>query len=359
MPGIIAKRDNQVPACVTPGRLAAYLKSRNSGLDRRFEHISVDYMRSGETLNVRWDFAFFQMLVETGNLKFSGDVNANQNNFAGMGATGRGNPGERFESVTDGVKAHLQHLQMYAGVNVENPVSERTRKVQEWRVLDRWRSRLKRDVTFTDMATQWAPGSRGYPGDIASVAESFMNNFCNQPDPAPELLAMARGGNATPSHQTTRNASFDERPSGEELARRAGERARAEGGHQRSALGAGSAALSNLQILNSNADQQSAPPATPQSEPSDKAEQTAPANTEARTKGCKVWTASYGGQKAVIIKTVVSAQANYTVLDVNDGREAREVAAYIQAYAKGGKKIHDFSSTAAALEKAFELCPEN
>jgi len=48
----------------------------------------------------------------------------------------------------------------------------------------------------------------------------------------------------------------------------------------------------------------------------------------------------------------------YTVLDVNEGTEAREAEAYIAAYAPGGKQVGEFKSQASALDKAFELCPE-
>ena len=47
----------------------------------------------------------------------------------------------------------------------------------------------------------------------------------------------------------------------------------------------------------------------------------APAPTA--TQKCRVWTASYGGQKAMIIKSQVDKVVNYTVLDVNEGAEAR------------------------------------
>jgi hypothetical protein len=73
---------------------------------------------------------------------------------------------------------------------------------------------------------------------------------------------------------------------------------------------------------------------------------------------CKVWTASYGGQKAMIISHLVDKVLNYTVLDVNEGAESREAEAFIAAYAKEGKKIGEFASQSQALDKAFELCPE-
>ena len=48
---------------------------------------------------------------------------------------------------------------------------------------------------------------------------------------------------------------------------------------------------------------------------------------------------------------------NYTVLDVNEGKEQREADAYIAAYAKGGKTVAEFSDPSKALAKAFEFCP--
>jgi hypothetical protein len=73
---------------------------------------------------------------------------------------------------------------------------------------------------------------------------------------------------------------------------------------------------------------------------------------------CKVWTASYGGQHAILIKAATKDAVNYTVLDVNEGTEQRELEAYIAAYAKGGQSIGTFPSQTKALDKAFELCPE-
>jgi hypothetical protein len=71
-----------------------------------------------------------------------------------------------------------------------------------------------------------------------------------------------------------------------------------------------------------------------------------------------VWTASYGGEKAIIIKAAAAGATNYTVLDVNEGAEKKEAEAYISAYAKGGEMVAEFGSPTQALDKAFELCPE-
>jgi hypothetical protein len=73
---------------------------------------------------------------------------------------------------------------------------------------------------------------------------------------------------------------------------------------------------------------------------------------------CRVWTASYGGQKSMIIRSVADQVVNFTVLDVNSGSETREAEAFIAAYAKNGKIAGEYPNQAQALDKAFELCPE-
>ena len=54
------------------------------------------------------------MMLETNFLRFGGDVSASQFNFAGIGATGGGNPGNSFSSIPVGILAQVQHLKAYA-----------------------------------------------------------------------------------------------------------------------------------------------------------------------------------------------------------------------------------------------------
>ena len=207
LPEVKVSDANQVPACATPGRLMAYLRTRNPAADPRFEGVATEYMRHGEALGLRWDMAFFQMILETGALRYNGDVRSDQNNFAGLGASGGGQHGESFRDVSSGVRAHLQHLLMYAGDHVDDPVAERTRKVQEWGVLTKWHKSLGGPVTFTALAKQWAPGSRGYSRDVATISEAFYGTHCNAPDPQPELVQEARmGRGAKPAAQVAEAA---------------------------------------------------------------------------------------------------------------------------------------------------------
>lgn len=368
LPAIKLSTSNTIPACATPGRLSLLLTHRNPDFDTKFKPIAKLYRQHGQELGVRWDYAFFQMIVETGALKFRrgnggpSDVRPAQNNFAGLGATGKGEPGESFDSLSEGVKAHLQHLLLYAGAKVENPVAERTRNVQSWGILSRWQKGLGRPTTFRDLAKKWAPGSRGYARDIAGVGAQFYDSFCSRADPDPgaatvQVSAAASGGSegGTTKVERKRVAALPEKsglgavrsepqPSAEVLNPAAVE------------VNAADAAASDVVAL-------------PTRKPIDKAiaiaaatrkpeTETKPSATKTAKKKCRVWTASYGGQKAVLIRADTDQFTNYTVLDVNAGKEQREAAAYIAAYAKGGQKVADFSTQTQALNKAFELCPE-
>lgn len=368
LPAIKTGASNKVAACATPGRLMSFVRDRNSNLDTRFEGVATEYMRHGEALGVRWDFAFFQMLLETGNLSYRrgdgrpGDVHPTQHNFAGLGATGRGAPGESFPTVSAGVKAHLEHLLLYAGDYVANPVAERTRKVQEWGVLTSWQRSLQGQVTFANLSRKWAPGDRGYGSKVGAIAKAFYDNHCTRPDPRPELAAEARGGVRVQAQEPAKAVAetpAQPKVSGAEIARRAIEEARTESSAKRSSLGAAAIAKQTADAISEQAS--SIPPATDEAQTiktSGAATGATAAIAPSSASSCRVWTASYGGQKAMIIKSVGDGAVNFTVLDVNEGAEKREADAYIAAYAKGGQPVGEFPNQSSALNKAFELCPE-
>ncbi|MDX5475814.1 MAG: N-acetylmuramoyl-L-alanine amidase [Bacillaceae bacterium] len=72
------------------------------------------YIKYGEIYNIKADIAYAQALHETNYFRFTGDVQRDQNNFAGLGATGSGVRGASFASPEEGVHAHIQHLFAYA-----------------------------------------------------------------------------------------------------------------------------------------------------------------------------------------------------------------------------------------------------
>ena len=67
-----------------------------------------------EEYNIRAELVWAQICKETGYLQFGGDVKPKQCNFAGIGATGGGVPGNSFSDVREGVTAQVQHLKLYA-----------------------------------------------------------------------------------------------------------------------------------------------------------------------------------------------------------------------------------------------------
>lgn len=95
-------------------QLAAYLISRNADAKGYALEYAKLFISEGAAEGVRGDIAFAQSCLETGNFKFGGDVKANQNNFAGIGATGGGVPGNTFSTPQKGIRAQIQHLKAYA-----------------------------------------------------------------------------------------------------------------------------------------------------------------------------------------------------------------------------------------------------
>lgn len=180
-PAIRMNAQNRVPVCATPDRLMTFLADRNEGLNPRYRDIAKWYRHYGEAWGVRWDYAFFQMILETNYLKYRrgdgrrGDVREHQNNFAGIGATGGGVPGERFADIKTGVHAQIQHLVAYSGERVAEPVAKRTRENQD-DIIDKSR-RLRRPVTFGDLARRWA-ADRAYARSIDTVASLFREGYC-------------------------------------------------------------------------------------------------------------------------------------------------------------------------------------
>jgi hypothetical protein len=197
-PRILASADNPVPQCVQPAALMDFVAEHNAqrhpprSIEPRYSNLATLYQNIGrcvarapeKCVSVRWDYAFFQMLIETNFLTFRrpdgvpAAVVPNDNNFAGVGATVSGRPGERFKDIPTGVLAHLQHVLMYSTTRVPNPVATRTRRVQD-DVQDAMR-RLHRPVTFGDLAREWTGTDRNtYGSEMQKLAEKYAANFCH------------------------------------------------------------------------------------------------------------------------------------------------------------------------------------
>jgi hypothetical protein len=360
LPEIRIHDRNRVPACVTPERLQHFLETRNRQLPDRFKRIAAYYKLHGEKLRVRWDYAFYQMLIETNYLSYRtgsgkwGDVKPHQNNFAGIGATGGGAPGDRYPDVSTGVLAQIQHLIAYSGEAVPNPVAPRTREVQD-KVVELSRA-LRRPVTYRDLAGRWA-ADRKYGTSIESIADRFRAAYCDgaseqqiaaaEPRPAARPQARVAVAESAPRSASARALPRGRAmPADEELvvnddgddatpARDVGEIPRAPAPPTRTATTA----------VAFNAP----PPPAPDRYAG---------RGSAQPRVCKVWTASYGGQRNVLIRTIVGEEMHVTALQVLDGREDELASTFIQTHAAGGTRIDGaFPNREAALVRAFDICP--
>jgi hypothetical protein len=187
---ILVNAKNQVPAYTTVEGLHSFIKIRNPGFDPLhgiFSNIAASYQYWGRMYGIRWDYALFQMLHETNFLLFTGGVRPEHFNLAGIGATVPGEPGEIFKSLEEGILAHIQHLALYAlvDIRVEDLVAQRSRKVKVW-LQERIERQLKGPANFEDLGlnsrddrVNWA-ADRAYWGYIAKIASQF-EQYARQP----------------------------------------------------------------------------------------------------------------------------------------------------------------------------------
>ena len=296
---------NRVPACVTPDRLMRHLKTRNAKLSPRFDEIAALYKQHGDANQVRWDYAFYQMILETNYLAYGGDVKAHQNNFAGVGATGGGVRGDGFPDVSTGVLAQIQHLVAYSGERVEKPVAKRTQEVQGDVIAKS--QKLGRPVRFADLTNRWA-ADRKYARSIELIADRFRADICAG---RPEIAAEP----AMPDKKAATIVEPAPDSAGTRLARQAVTESRKPA--QRANLGAPIAAAS------------------------------AP---------CNVMTASFGEASSVLIRAQSADAVSFTALGVVAGQEQAMAELFIKSHTAGGSIAGRFPTRDEAIAKAWSLC---
>jgi hypothetical protein len=107
----------------TAGRLASFLAevSPSPRFTVPTSVLAAYYVRYCAEAGLRADLLWAQMIHETGYGMYGGDVLPEQNNFAGIAATGGGEPGVSFPTAEAGVIAHVAHMVAY--VYPSSPVS--------------------------------------------------------------------------------------------------------------------------------------------------------------------------------------------------------------------------------------------
>lgn len=368
LPKIRTSPDNAVPQCVTPDRLMAFLKVRNRRLAPAFRNIAHWYKHHGEAWRVRWDYAFFQMAVETNFLTYRrgngrwGDVDPRQNNFAGLGTTGGGVPGDSYPDVKTGVLAQIQHLVVYSGERIAHPVGPRTR-LKQAHILEA-SARTQRQLTFADLSGRWAV-DRHYGRSIEWVAGSYRKRYCHgraDANPAGKKTlpaASALGGPATQA------PAFSRAP-----VRTIWSRSMA----QQAARDPARPDIPKRRTVQTGRQEPLPLPAAvrPAPQPAQRPKlafaaglnrfawpsQDSSVATPVLVKGCKVDWASYGGRKTLLVRSQAGSKVRYTALTVLEGFERSMLESFVKASAPGGSSVGEFATRDAALAKARQLCPE-
>lgn len=398
MPDLRLSARNAVPACVTPDKLDAFVGEKAGGkLDSRFKGIAALYKEHGTATGIRWDYAFFQMMVETSALTFksdrerNSDLTAGLNNFASIAKPGHNEGLERFKDVSQGVLAHMHHIRLYSGDPVEKPIARRTRDVQSF--LQPWAKQLGRPVNYADLASRWAPQDKDYAKRIEDAARDFRNAHCDglKSDPSvasrkkPDVEAKVedpdeekeevkqpqrskkgqRNRRKSRESEETRTASHTKQPAVLEAEVRQATKVEDEDETPEEVE-------AKARQKNALSEKPAVKPTQPETKkpieasPTQTASVTPPIASEkspevpvAKDKvNCRVWTASFGGDRAILLKVVENGLASYTALEVSSSDAEAQTLAFISAYAKGGIKVGEFGSREDALARAFELCPQ-
>lgn len=128
------------------------------------------YYDEASAEGVRAEVAFAQTMKETGFLQYGGDASVEQFNFAGIGTTGNGVPGNSYPDVRTGIRAQIQHLKAYATADA----------LEKECVDDRYSYVKKGSAPYVEWLGQqenpqglgWATGDN-YGYDIVSMIEDM------------------------------------------------------------------------------------------------------------------------------------------------------------------------------------------
>ena len=127
------------------------------------------YYAEGSLEGIRPDLAFAQALHETYNFRYGGDVISLQNNYCGLGTTGKGVKGAWFPSVEIGVRAQIQHLLAYTStrsplLSIVDPRYELVKRTDKF----------GQSYTWTDLNGKWAVPGRTYGQMILKIHEKII-----------------------------------------------------------------------------------------------------------------------------------------------------------------------------------------
>ncbi|MEH7086015.1 N-acetylmuramoyl-L-alanine amidase [Neobacillus drentensis] len=153
------------PTFLSPEQMDQFVKKVNP----KAPELGAFYQTLGKYYGIRGDVAFAQAIHETDYFRFTGVVNPEQNNFAGIGATGGDTRGARFESEEEGVLAQLQHLYAYA---TTKPLPNQYPLVDpRFHLVDRGSA-----PTWTALNGKWAVPGTTYGQSILALYQKMIHS---------------------------------------------------------------------------------------------------------------------------------------------------------------------------------------
>jgi len=129
--------------------------------------VAALYVQIGQVYGIRGDVAYAQAIQETGYFRFEGNVKAAQNNYAGIGATGK-NESAVFKTPQEGVLAHIQHLFAYTSTQ---PLPS------QYPLVDPRFQYVQRGsaVTWAQLNGKWAIPGTTYSTMILDIYKKMLN----------------------------------------------------------------------------------------------------------------------------------------------------------------------------------------
>jgi hypothetical protein len=139
-----------------------YIKKMNPAISANYiENLIDTYFSEAGKEGINHDLAIAQMLFITKSLtkKALTDVH----NYAGLNVVDK--KAVRFNNITEGVRAHIQHLKGYSN-SIKSSDLKEPLVDPRWKILDPFRGKIK---TLDELSTKWIPNNSEYTRKIENI----------------------------------------------------------------------------------------------------------------------------------------------------------------------------------------------
>lgn len=139
-----------------------YIKNINPAVsDKDIENLIDTYFKEAEKEGINHDLAIAQMIFITKSLTKKGLTDVH--NYAGLNVVDKKTV--RFENMTEGVRAHIQHLKGYSS-NISSSELNEPLADPRWNILNVFRGKIK---TLEELSVRWAPNNSEYARKIENI----------------------------------------------------------------------------------------------------------------------------------------------------------------------------------------------